>query len=55
MTLGGRELNQETMDEWLNEYYEERGWDAKTGRPTKRKLLSLGLESVAKDLEGYVY
>ena len=45
------ELNQETMDEWLNEYYEERGWNVETGRPTKQKLLSLGLESVARELE----
>jgi aldehyde:ferredoxin oxidoreductase len=52
MKLGGKELNQETMDEWLNEYYDERGWDTKAGRPTKEKLSTLGLESVALELEG---
>jgi aldehyde:ferredoxin oxidoreductase len=52
MTLGGKELNLDTMDEWLNEYYEERGWDMEKGRPTKQKLLSLGLESVGGELEG---
>ena len=28
----------------LDEYYKTRGWDAKTGIPTKEKLLELELE-----------
>jgi aldehyde:ferredoxin oxidoreductase len=28
----------------LDEYYKARGWDAKTGIPTKEKLLELELE-----------
>lgn len=34
----------------LNAYYEARGWDLESGRPSKEKLLELGLEDVAKDL-----
>jgi aldehyde:ferredoxin oxidoreductase len=34
----------------LAAYYAARGWDPDTGRPTKDKLISLGLEDVAADL-----
>ncbi|MEM2904373.1 MAG: aldehyde ferredoxin oxidoreductase N-terminal domain-containing protein [Candidatus Bathyarchaeia archaeon] len=34
----------------LDEYYALRGWDLKTGRPTKAKLEALGLGDVAKEL-----
>jgi aldehyde:ferredoxin oxidoreductase len=51
MTLGGKLLDDSTMDAWLNEYYEERGWDVETGRPTKEKLVALGLEDAAQGLE----
>jgi aldehyde:ferredoxin oxidoreductase len=36
----------------LDEYYEARGWDKKTSKPTKEKLIQLGLEDVAKDIYG---
>jgi len=35
----------------LDAYYKERGWDPKSGIPTKEKLVSLGLKDVAADLE----
>jgi aldehyde:ferredoxin oxidoreductase len=35
----------------LDDYYDERGWDIKTGIPTEETLLELGLEDVAKDLK----
>ncbi len=35
----------------LEEYYELRGWDKKTGRPTRAKLEELGLADVAQELE----
>jgi aldehyde:ferredoxin oxidoreductase len=38
--------------EMIKAYYGVRGWDPGTGRPTKKKLLSLGLAEVAKDLWG---
>jgi aldehyde:ferredoxin oxidoreductase len=34
----------------LAAYYEARGWDAKTGKPTAQKLAELGLSEIAKDL-----
>lgn len=38
------------MDILLKEYYEFRRWDRDTGKPTKEKLLQLGLTGPAKDL-----
>ncbi len=38
------------FDEMLNAYYAARGWDPTTGRPTREKLLSLGLDEVAEHL-----
>lgn len=35
----------------LDEYYEVRGWDKKTGCPTRKKLEELGLKAVADELE----
>lgn len=33
-------------------YYEVRGWDEATGKPTREKLIELGMEDVARDLWG---
>ncbi len=38
------------MDLMLREYYAFRKWDWKTGKPTKERLLELGLEEAAADL-----
>ena len=35
----------------LDEFYELRGWDKTTGRPTREKLEELGLKDVADELE----
>ena len=35
----------------LDEYYEVRGWDKRTGIPTKKKLGELGLGDVAEELD----
>jgi aldehyde:ferredoxin oxidoreductase len=35
----------------LNEYYQVRGWDTKTGLIPRRKLEELGLRNVADELE----
>jgi aldehyde:ferredoxin oxidoreductase len=40
----------DTFDTVLDEYYEWRGWDKKTGLPTRSKLEELGLEDVAEVL-----
>ncbi len=34
----------------LSAYYEARGWDPETGKPTREKLLELGMNDIAKDL-----
>ncbi|MFC1937377.1 aldehyde ferredoxin oxidoreductase family protein [Chloroflexota bacterium] len=34
----------------VREYYKAMGWDPKTGKPVKDKLVELGLEDVARDL-----
>ena len=36
--------------EMLEAYYEARGWDKVTGKPSKEKMLELGMEEIAKDL-----
>jgi aldehyde:ferredoxin oxidoreductase len=40
----GARLKREEYDRVLEDYYEARGWDKKTGCPTPEKLRSLGLE-----------
>jgi aldehyde:ferredoxin oxidoreductase len=47
----GERIAKEDLDRMLDEYYEARGWDKATGRPTREKLLELGLEEAARDLE----
>ena len=36
----------------LNAYYEARGWDPKTGKPSREKLVVLDMEDIANDLWG---
>jgi len=38
------------MDKMLEEYYAHRDWDWESGKPTRQKLVSLGLPRVADDL-----
>jgi len=38
-----KNLTREDVDKYLDEYYDERGWDIKTGLPTPEKLDELGL------------
>ena len=40
------------LESLLDNYYDERGWDKKTGKPTPEKLKELGLDNVIKDLWG---
>ncbi len=39
----GNRLRKEDIEKMLDDYYEERGWDVKTGVPTKEKLVALGM------------
>ena len=41
-----------SLEEMLATYYSIRGWDPLTGKPTREKLVSLGLSNVADDLWG---
>jgi aldehyde:ferredoxin oxidoreductase len=52
-TSEGPVLSKDEMDELLDCYYELRGWNQETGHPTRGKLQSLGLESVANELSKY--
>jgi aldehyde:ferredoxin oxidoreductase len=36
----------------LAAYYQHRGWDVSTGKPSRRKLIELGMEDVTRDLWG---
>jgi len=47
---GGTEGFVPEIREMLIAYYEARGWDAETGKPSKEKLVELGLEDIANDL-----
>ena len=38
------------MDIMLEEYYAHRGWDWQTGKPSREKLVSLGLPEIAEEL-----
>ena len=40
------------FDNMLSAYYEARGWESETGKPSQEKLVALGLPDVAKDLWG---
>ena len=40
----GNRLTQADMEKMIDDYYIERGWDVKTGLPTKEKLVELGLD-----------
>lgn len=44
-------LDKKKWEKMKTEYYVEMGWDTKTGWPTKKKLLELGLKEVAKELK----
>lgn len=47
---GGTEGYSPDIEGMLFAYYQARGWDLETGKPTREKLLELGLEEVADDL-----
>ena len=38
------------LEVMLKEYYQYRGWDWGTGKPTKEKLIELGLKNIAEDM-----
>lgn len=46
----GERLHPGKWNHMLDEYYELHGWEKTTGRPTKQRLLALGLEAVVEKL-----
>ena len=46
----GAVLSRGEIDKLLDEYYELRGWDKKSGLPTQEKLAELGLSDIADEL-----
>jgi aldehyde:ferredoxin oxidoreductase len=47
----GQMISQDDLNTMLDEYYAARGWDVKTGVPTRAKLVELGLSYVADALK----
>ena len=47
----GQFISKEDLKKMLDEYYTERGWDDRTGTPTRRKLTELGLGYAADALK----
>lgn len=47
----GAVFPKKTFNSMIDQYYDSRGWDKKTGLLTKKKLLELGMQDVASDLE----
>jgi len=46
----GHFISEDDLKVMLDEYYTVRGWDLKTGTPTRTKLVELGLGYVADQL-----
>jgi aldehyde:ferredoxin oxidoreductase len=44
---GGQEGNVPNMAKMLPEYYEIRGWDKATGKPSKARMEALGMGAIA--------
>jgi len=49
---GGSEGFVPDIEEMLISYYKHRGWDLESGKPSREKLLELGLDDMATDLWG---
>ena len=49
--FAGKPFGPDILNSMLDNYYELRGWDKKTGLPTRARLQSLGLDYVADQLQ----
>jgi aldehyde:ferredoxin oxidoreductase len=47
---GAHTLTREDIERFLDDYYDERGYDRQSGLPTREKLKERGLESMAVEL-----
>ncbi|MFH1015515.1 MAG: aldehyde ferredoxin oxidoreductase C-terminal domain-containing protein, partial [Chloroflexota bacterium] len=48
--MKGSYIPKEVLERLKDDYYTYRGWDLKTGNPTKEKLTELGLDFAIKDV-----
>ena len=48
-------IKKKQFEKMLDEYFAFRGWDLRTGIPTRKTLESLDLRDVADELEGRAY
>ncbi len=48
--MQGSLITKETLERLKDDYFSYRGWDLKTGNPTRQKLLELGLDFAVKDI-----
>jgi len=48
--MKGSHIPKETLERLKDDYYSYRGWDLKTGNPTKGKLIELGLDFAVEDI-----
>ncbi|MFB3817613.1 MAG: aldehyde ferredoxin oxidoreductase family protein [Candidatus Methylomirabilales bacterium] len=48
--MKGSRVSRETLERLKDDYYAYRGWDLKTGNPSKAKLTELGLDFAIKDV-----
>ncbi|MFH1087659.1 MAG: aldehyde ferredoxin oxidoreductase C-terminal domain-containing protein, partial [Chloroflexota bacterium] len=46
LTCTGEPVSEQTFSRWLDDYYDERGWDIATGTPGRKKLEQLGLTAL---------
>jgi aldehyde:ferredoxin oxidoreductase len=49
--FAGKPFGQDILDTMLDSYYELRGWNKKTGLPTRDRLQAIGLNDVANELD----
>jgi aldehyde:ferredoxin oxidoreductase len=49
--FAGQGFGPDILNSMLDNYYELRGWDKKTGTPTREKLHAIGLDAIADQLE----
>jgi aldehyde:ferredoxin oxidoreductase len=47
---GIKEITEDDLEKALDDYYDEREWDVKTGKPNREILEELGLRDIADDL-----
>ena len=47
----GQVISREDLDQMLDEYYTARGWDVKTGKPSREKLVELELGYAADQID----